>query len=183
VSRGHLPRPAQPLTDGVVTLRAWREADIPSVVRICQDPEIARFTRVPSPYTEEHAIGFLERHEEEELGFAIVEADDEDTVLGAIGMRDDGEGRGEFGYWVAAEARGRGVAARALRLLVEWGFGEVGLDRLQVFTHVDNPGSQRTAERAGFRREGVLREYMLIKGQRHDAVIYGLTAQDVASAP
>lgn len=173
-----LTRPAAPLSDGVVTLRGWRETDVPAVVRICQDPEIARFTRVPSPYTEEDAQDFLEHQDVEEMGFAIVGADEHDDVLGSIGLRDAGEGRGELGYLVAAHARRRGVASRAVRMLAKWALTDVGLARVQLYTRVDNPASQRTAERAGFRREGVLRSYMLIKGERHDAVIFGLTAED-----
>ena len=180
MTQGDFPRPERPLTDGVVALRAWREEDVPAVVRICQDPEIARFTRVPSPYTEEDARGFLERHEEEELGFAIVDADDHDEVLGSIGLRDAGEGRGELGYLVAAQARGRGVASRAVRLLAELAVTEAGRARVQLYTRVDNPASQRAAEKAGFRREGVLRAYMLLKGERHDAVIFGMTSEDLA---
>jgi len=182
VSRPPFPRPAEPLTDGVVTLREWRRSDLPSIVRICQDPQISRFTRVPSPYTEDDAVVFLERHSQAELGFAIVDAADEDEILGAIGLRDDGEERGELGYWVAAEARGRGVASRALRLLSGWALGELGLARVQLVTHVDNPASQKVAERAGFRREGVVRSYMLLKGRRHDAVLYGLVPQDLRPA-
>jgi RimJ/RimL family protein N-acetyltransferase len=180
VTRGDLPRPERPLTDGVVALRAWRQEDAPAVVRMCQDREIARFTRVPSPYTEEDARDFLERHEEEELGFAIVKADDHDEVLGSIGLRDAGEGRGQLGYLVAAHARRRGVASRAVRLLAEWAMTEAGRPRVQIFTRVDNTASQRTAEKAGFRREGVLRAYMLLKGERHDAVIFGMTPEDLA---
>jgi RimJ/RimL family protein N-acetyltransferase len=173
-------RPAGPLTDGVVALREWREADVPAIVAICDDPEVARFTRVPSPYTKADAREFMAGYVIEEMSFAIVSADDHDAVLGSIGLRDAGEGRGQLGYLVAAHARRRGVASRAVKLLAEWALTEAGLARVQLFTRVDNPASQRTAERAGFRREGVLRAYMLLKGERHDAVIYGMTKEDLA---
>ena len=176
--------PAAPLSDGVVTLRPWREADIPAIVEMCDDPEVARFTRVPSPYSEQDAREFLAGEVmAHEMSFAIVSVDDEDDVLGSMGLHDAGEGRGQIGYLVAARARRRGVASRALRLLAEWALTEAGLPRVQLFTRVDNVASQRVAERAGFRREGVLRSHMLLKGERHDAVIFGLVAEDVASAP
>jgi RimJ/RimL family protein N-acetyltransferase len=178
-----LQRPERPLSDGVVVLREWREEDVSAIVEICQDPEVARFTRVPSPYTEQDARAFLAGEVMgHEMGFAIVSAGNEAEVLGSIGLHDAGERRGQIGYLVAARARRRGVASRALRLLAEWALTEAGLPRVQLFTRVDNPASQRTAERAGFRREGVLRSHMLIKGERYDAVIFGLIAEDVASA-
>ena len=177
------PRPPSPLTDGVVSLREWRARDIPAIVEICTDPEVVRFTRVPSPYTEQDARDFLAGGVIDEMSFAIVSAADEGEVLGSIGLRDAGEGRGEIGYLVGAQARGGGVAPRALRLLAEWALTEGGMARVQLYTRVDNPASQRVAEKAGFRREGVIRSHMLLKGERHDAVIFGLIAEDVASAP
>jgi RimJ/RimL family protein N-acetyltransferase len=109
----------------------------------------------------------------EELGFAIVSAEDEEDVLGSIGIRDAGDERAEVGYLVGARVRGRGVASRALQLLSDWALGEEGgMARVQLVTRPDNVASQRTAERAGFRREGLLRSYMLIKGERHDAIMF-----------
>jgi [ribosomal protein S5]-alanine N-acetyltransferase len=152
---------------------------VSAIVAICDDPEVARFTRVPSPYGEQDARDFLAGTVVEELGFAIVSADDEDDVLGSIGLRDAGEDRVETGYLVGAHARGRGVAARALRLIADWALSEQGgMARIQLTTHPENAASQRTAERAGFRREGLLRSYMLIKGQRRDAIMFGRVRGD-----
>jgi ribosomal-protein-alanine N-acetyltransferase len=72
------------------------------------------------------------------------------------------------------------VALRAVRLLAEWAMTEAGRARVALYTRVDNPASQRAAEKAGFRREGVVRAYMLLKGERHDAVIFGMTSEDLA---
>jgi RimJ/RimL family protein N-acetyltransferase len=163
----------------VVTLRPWREEDVPAIVAICDDPDVARFTRVPSPYTEQDARDFLAGTVVEELGFAIVSATDEDDVLGSIGIRDAGEERADIGYLVRAPARGRGVASRALRLLSDWALGDDGgMGRVQLVTRPDNVASQRTAERAGFRREGLLRAYMLVKGARHDAIMFSRVRGD-----
>jgi RimJ/RimL family protein N-acetyltransferase len=179
VSRALRVAPAAPLTDGVVTLRPWRAEDLRAIVAICDDPEVARWTRVPSPYTEEDARAFLAGAVVEETGFAIVAAGDDEDVLGSIGVRDAGEGRAEIGYLVGARARRRGVATRAVRLLSDWCLGEARLGRVQIAVPLGNVASQATAERAGFRREGVLRGYLAATVGRDDAVIYGR----VASAP
>ena len=60
----------------MVTLRPWREEDAPDVARICQDPEIPRWTNVPSPYSEEDARAFIRdtlAGERAEMARAIVE--------------------------------------------------------------------------------------------------------------
>lgn len=96
-----------------------------------------------------------------------------------IGVRDIGDSVGQIGYWMKREARGRGVATRALRLVSEWGFEELRLARLQLITEPENLASQRVAEKAGFQREGLLRAFAEIKGRRPDFYIYSLLPGDL----
>ncbi|HET6738238.1 MAG TPA: GNAT family protein, partial [Kribbella sp.] len=66
------------------------------------------------------------------------------------------------------------AAQRALRLVSEYAFGELGLERLQVEVDVELHASARVAIRSGFRREGVLRGAALVEGERRDVAIYGM---------
>lgn len=159
-----------------MTLRPWRESDIPAIARACQDPEIPRWTNVPSPYTEEHARDFVTHGvpgRAYDLQLAIVDAES-DEPLGSIGLFANREGVGEVGYWVAAPARGRGVAVRALRLVVAWGFEERRYARIQLHTLPGNTASERVAEKAGFTREGLLRSFTEFKGRRTDITMFSL---------
>ncbi|MDP8942758.1 MAG: GNAT family N-acetyltransferase [Actinomycetota bacterium] len=172
------------LGDGVVTLRGWRADDVPWLVEACQDPEIPRWTVVPSPYSEADARAFVamqsdRRSAGEAAPFAIASGDD-DSPLGSIEitMHDWRSGRGEVGYWIAAPARRRGVAMRALALVVRWGFETLDLGRLELLAEPENEASQRLAERAGFTREGVLRSYRVMKGRRVDFVVFSLLPSD-----
>src|SRR5918999_6500308 len=150
-----IPLPNPPLGDGVVLLRPWAAADADDIARCCQDPEIPRWTHVPSPYAREDAQMFLAESERsrlrgDELSLAVTNADG-GGLLGAIGIRPGVGDRGaEVGYWVAAPARRRGTAARALRLLAEWALRDLGEERVQVVAHPLNEASQRVALRAGF---------------------------------
>jgi RimJ/RimL family protein N-acetyltransferase len=65
-----------------------------------------------------------------------------------------------------------------LRLVTRWAFEELGAGRVQLITAPDNVGSRRVAEKVGFRREGLLRSLVLIKGTRRDAVMYSLLPDD-----
>ena len=67
-------------------------------------------------------------------------------------------GYGEIGYWVAAEARGRGVATRACRMLHEWAAAALGLRHLEILPHVDNAPSRRIPEHLGYIDTGERRE-------------------------
>ena len=166
------------LTDGVVRLRPWTGEDAPAVQAAIQDPEIPRFMGIPAGQTLEGTERWLLSLPEAWLNgrafnFAIVEVAG-GGLLGSIAVdrsADDVE-VGEIGYWVAAPARGRGVATRAVRLLAVWAFRALGLRRLEITTHRDNAPSQRVAEHAGFRREGVLRGYREHQGVRVDLVMF-----------
>src|SRR3954454_18782521 len=131
-----LAPPDPPLSDGVVMLRGWRDTDVDALARIMDDPEIARWTRAPAPYRRRDAIEWMTTHptllrRRSELPLAIADADT-GALLGSIGLRFPEEGRGEFGYLVAADARRRGVASRALRLYAHWAFEKLGVERVEV---------------------------------------------------
>jgi RimJ/RimL family protein N-acetyltransferase len=172
------PHAAQPtLTDGVVNLRPWRASDAPAVFAACQDPEIPRFVPIPQPYTEADAEWFVRTSAAESIAgpsahFAVVDAAT-DVLLGAISRHGPAGHRAAIGYWLAPEARGRGIATRAVRLLTDWSFATTGLIRMEIYTDVDNERSGRVAVRAGFESEGIRRAWDLDRdGGPTDAAFY-----------
>ena len=177
--------PSWRLTDGdELWLRSWRAADVPRLVAACQDPAIARFTRVPAPYSESDASGFLLAQSAElaagsELHLAVVRAG-EGELLGSIGLSalDWANLTAEVGYWAAAPARGRAVTRRAVGLLSGWAFEALGLARLEILVSPENHASRRVAETAGFTHEGRLRSYRDLKGMRRDYDILSLLPGD-----
>jgi len=78
-------------------------------------------------------------------------------VVGSVGLRDIGESTGEITYALESSTRGQGYATRAVRLVVEYAFGELGLGRVQARVGTDNVAAVRVARRAGLRNEGVVR--------------------------
>jgi RimJ/RimL family protein N-acetyltransferase len=174
--------------DAVVRLRPVREGDVPAIVAACQDPEISRWTTVPSPYDEHHAVEFVRRAAEGRrrgTGAAFTMADPAgDGLLGCISVFgvDWTALVGTVGYWVAAGARGRGVARHALGLLSRWSFDRLGLARLQLDVVVGNEASCRVAEAAGYRREGLRRAALPHRDGRADVLGYALLAVDLEEA-
>jgi [ribosomal protein S5]-alanine N-acetyltransferase len=172
--------PVEGLSDGTVRVRLIAEHDLPAIASACQDPEIARYTTIPAPYEPRHAREWQLRSEAglaagTELGAVAVDADS-DEVLGSVGMHglDPATGRASAGYWVAAAARGRGVATRGLRLLCAFAFDQLGVERIELWIQPENEPSRRLAERVGFRREGLLRSFMPVQGVRRDMLMYSL---------
>jgi RimJ/RimL family protein N-acetyltransferase len=81
---------------------------------------------------------------------------------------------GPVGYWLAPEARGRGVMTEALRDVVSWAREEHGIGRLVLTTHPDNVASQRVAERAGFVRVGLTEHEPPFRDGTAHAVLFEL---------
>lgn len=171
-----IPLPDPPLRDDVVELRPWRLDDVVAVAEACQDPEIPRWTMVPTPYSEDDAREFLEhvtKELEDQLNLAMIRVDD-GSLIGSITIWIVKPGVAEFGYWAAREARGQGYTPRALRLLSRWALDELKLPRLQLGTFPGNTSSERVAEKVGFKREGILRSYLDQRGERRDVLMWSL---------
>jgi RimJ/RimL family protein N-acetyltransferase len=168
------------MVDGDTLLRPWRDSDLGALVAACQDPEISRWTRVPRNYGESDGRAYLLQrfdmvYDGRAAPFAIVNSA-EDALAGSIALIQIHweHRRAEVGYWLAREARGRGHASRAVRLICAWGHAALGLERIDLHAASGNALSQRVAERAGFEREAVLRSYMRIGDERQDMVAFGL---------
>ncbi|MFF5976697.1 GNAT family N-acetyltransferase [Streptomyces sp. NPDC012769] len=168
---------------GGLTLRPWRLTDLPLVAEAAKDPYIPLITTVPSPYSEAEGVAFVERQWSRAAtgaGYPFVIVSAAGRPLGTIGLwvRDLPQGRASLGYWLAASARGHGAAASALTAVTAWALDELRVPRLELHVEPWNTASARTAERAGFRREGLLRGWQEVGGERRDMEVYGLLAGD-----
>jgi RimJ/RimL family protein N-acetyltransferase len=111
--------------------------------------------------------------------FAVVDAAT-DRLLGSVSLLwiDWDASVGQAAYWLAREARGRGVATRSLRLLTEWAVDELGLAHVELTADVRNEQSHRVAERAGFRRQGTRRASREIHSERIDEYVFLFAPED-----
>jgi RimJ/RimL family protein N-acetyltransferase len=172
------------LRAGDFELRPWRMRDLPLVREASSDPYIPRLTTVPATYSDEAAEQFVRRQWERAaagVGYPFVIADlDAGRPVGVMSLRmkDAPEGRASLGYWVVGSARGKGAASAALKAVTAWAFEELGIDRLELYVEPWNTASARTAEGAGFRREGLLRSWQRIGGERRDMTMYALLPTD-----
>jgi RimJ/RimL family protein N-acetyltransferase len=159
-----------------------RGTDAEALLAACQDPDIQRFTTVPSPYTRRHAAAFPVKAaagwaEETETIWALRQ---DDTLAGVVGLHRLGNGEGELGYWLAPGFRGAGLMTEAARAVVDWGFaGPLALVRIEWRAVAGNTGSARIAERLGFRYAGMLRSALRDgSGHRSDAWLADLLPTD-----
>jgi RimJ/RimL family protein N-acetyltransferase len=180
VAAGTLARLEQPVLagDGFV-VRPWHTGDVPAVAAAYQDPGIQLWHARSMNLAEAAAwVGQWPARWQAETGAGWAVADDE--VLGQISLRriELGEGLAEISYWVLPAARGRQLAARALRLVSGWAFDVVGLHRIEVQHSTRNAASCRVAERAGWPAEGTKRGEALHADGWHDMHLHARLAGD-----
>jgi RimJ/RimL family protein N-acetyltransferase len=173
------------LSDGLVAVRRLGEADIePYVVAFRDDPELANLLG----YEQDPTVDMVRRKVDAgwtdapgftSWEFAIADATS-DEFLGTIMLHscDWWHSRAETGFWVVRAARGRGVLSRALQLVLDWSFGELALERMELTALPENQAVPRIATRFGYTFEGTMRGRNFERGRRVDLLLWGLLASD-----
>jgi len=181
-----LPMLADPLKDDRVAIRDTAERDIPEILIAYEDdPELhirlgqerppsgaqlgSRAENEPANRAAgSHAtLTILERPSDDFRGEIYVHHLDWDNA------------RAELAIWLAPQARGRGLAAAALRLVAVWLLTDCDLHRVQILTEQSNQAMIRAAEAAGFKAEGVLRAYTRERGARPDVAVLSRVREDL----
>ena len=154
------------LTDGRLLVRPFEPDDAPAVQAGCDDPDVAHWIfRLPAPYSLDDAHAFISdarrRLVADESARLAIEDAETGELLGSVGISHFADRQAaEVGYWVKREARRRGVALAAARLVIDWAFAEVGVERLELLTYPGNEASQALATKLGFARECLLRGFL-----------------------
>jgi ribosomal-protein-serine acetyltransferase len=115
--------------------------------------------------------------------FAIFWAEDR-TIVGGCGLNGINESGkcANLGYWVKTSHTGKGIAPAATILLARWGFEVLALNRIEILVAVGNARSLRVAEKAGAKREGILRNRITVGDKVYDAVMHSLIPGDIKTA-
>ena len=172
------------LTLGEFNLRPGVDADAELMVPFLNDSEIAKWMGVPSPYTKADFERHLKRWRVgESAGKAMDWVIEKDGIpLGKISCHhtDWQVKRTEIGYLTFPPSRGMGMMSTVLRALVEFLFENYGFERIEVRTDVRNEGSRRTALKAGFTLEGILRRNYESDGEITDDAVFSMIKSDLA---
>ena len=167
-----LRAPSPPLTDGVVTLRLPDEGDLAAIDLGLHDPDVVRWFDQPVSSAADVLALNRARWADASPTFSICEQDL--ACVGHVWMNRSTSDTtaGSIGYWLLPEARGRGLATRAVQLISDWAIEDLGIRRLRLYTEPGNERSQRVAERSGFWRIGTIASHGEVDGRTVDHVLY-----------
>ncbi|NNE74390.1 MAG: GNAT family N-acetyltransferase [Acidimicrobiales bacterium] len=176
-------KPADPdvrLTDGDLTLRPPTvddAAELAQIVVANLDHLQPWMTWATSDYDEQGAADYI-TGKIDPTARPLLMLDGDGRIVGSTGLNDlDALNRvANLGYWVRADACGRGYATRATDLVARYGIDTVGLQRVEIFMSVHNEPSRLVAERSIATYEGIQRNRLRYDGQQHDAHIYVVLA-------
>ncbi len=160
------------------TLRGWRQDDAELLQKHADNPNISAFLmdRFPHPYSIKNAVRWVNQMLRQEPKTTFVIAID-DKLAGVIGLelRDDVYKRAPLlGYWLAENFWGRGICTEAVKLLSGYAFDKFDIVRIQATVFGNNPRSMRVLEKAGYVKEGVLKNNIYKNGEVLDEWIYAM---------
>lgn len=172
------------LTTARLELRALTDADIPALFHLFSDPEALRYWS-HGPFTREaQARELLERvqvglRQRQFYQWGIARCDSGE-LIGTCTLFNlhPTNRRAELGFMLSRGHWGRGLMREALERLLDFGFRDLGLHRLEADTDPGNTASNGLLERLGFRREGLLRQRWFVHGQWADTVYWGLLGSE-----
>ena len=159
--------------------RPLEREDAPRLAVYLNDPGVRRTLLHHRPMSAAQEQAFIESlgKSEQQVVVGIARKERPDELIGVTGLHglDFRSRRAEFGIFIGERSLWRqGYGTEATRMMLDYGFGTLNLSRvwLQVFAH--HAAGLRTYEKAGFRREGVLREQHYTEGRPVDAVVMGI---------
>lgn len=176
-----VPVPDPPLAQAQLRLRPWRATDVTAAAAAGNDPLISRY-RYSLPKTERAADEWIAACETDRIAATRLELAiaNRVTPVGSVSLTDFEHGNAMVRYWLLPQARGRGLATTAQRLLSSWAFAHLEVGRLAAYVEPDNRASCAVLERCGFVQEGRLRRHLTgHAGTRIDTLLYGLLPDEL----
>lgn len=170
--------------DGI-TLRTFREDEAEAVYEVVDRnrDHLQTFMHwMTAEYSLESAREFIARgisrtDDGQGFGYGIFR---HDRLIGSIGFVhfDWNARKTEIGYWIDKAEEGKGIVSEACRVLINYAFVELGMNRIEIRCSTENRRSAAIPERFGFQKEGILRESEMRNGKLHDFAIYGLLSDE-----
>jgi len=165
-----------------IFIRPLERNDMKSFYHAIRDDEIRYMTGTKAIHTMEeldhYYLHLMEDESRRDMAICLTESGE---VIGDFSIMDIDSENGKAGFRIALHDPiyfGRGYGTEAVKQAVDFVFAELGLNRLQLEVYSHNPRAIRAYEKAGFKREGILRESLLVDGRYSDEIIMGMLKRE-----
>jgi len=155
-----------------ITIRPLQSSDIQVLASLANNQKIADNLKdyFPYPYTEKDAEDFIKLTEKEnpKQNFGI---EYKGKLCGVIGLKiqkDIYRKSGEIGYWIGEAYWGKGIATKAVAIIMNYGFEHLKLNRIFARVFETNTASMKVLENNGFNKEGILKNAVIKNGKMLD---------------
>lgn len=163
-----------------VTIRKFERADIPNKVEWINNPENNQFLHYDLPLEVEKTERWFDANQNRMDRYdAVIIADG--IPCGTIGLLSIDRKNSKAEYYIAmgeTSLKGKGVSTAASKLLLDYAFNTLKLNRVYLFTEVENIPAQKLFEKVGFVKEGRLVEDIVSHGKYVDRFAYGICRKD-----
>lgn len=156
--------------------------DFQQILTYSQDEEWGQWTPDPKPYTHRFGEKFVAQKVlapwEKEPRFSVLL---DGQVIGGVGLQIDTVNKvGELAYSIARAHWGKGLIPESAKTVIDWGFKDLGLEKIFARTDLRNVSSLRVMEKLGMRKEAHLRQHILVEGVRQDEIHYAILREEWA---
>lgn len=163
-----------------ITIRKFQESDIPYKVKWLNDENNNKYLHYDLPLREDKTLLWYKNLElkSDRFDYTITHDDEPAGLIGLLNI-DTKNKKAEYYICLGEEKfKGKGIAKVATDLLIKVGFEELKLNKIYLYTEVDNTLAQNLFEKLGFEKEGLLRNDLFQNGQKVDRYVYGLDVEN-----
>lgn len=159
-----------------ISIRKFEEKDIENKVKWINDERNNRFLHYDLPLIYENTLTWYKRIKDLETRYdAVIECDG--VPVGLIGLLSVDYKNLKAEYYICLgeqDYKGRGIAKTASKLLIDYGFEKLGLNKIYLYTEEENVGAQKLFEKLGFEKEGFFRDDLIYNGRKINRYAYAL---------
>lgn len=169
------------LTGNSITLRFVQPQDSLQICRIVNEPIVRQaMVTVNYPFAEADAHEFIKHGNSDYARRFAVLAKDRNEVLGCVSLLeiDNAHCQAELSFFISEQASGKGITTQAAKLILQYAFSDLKLNRIYAFHLVENAASARILEKLDFKLEGVLRERVKKNNRFHDVKQLSLLSRE-----
>lgn len=163
-----------------IKIRKFQQDDIPYKVKWINDNENNQFLHYDLPLREDKTLLWLNsiKDRTDRADFTITYNGEPAGLIGLLNI-DNKNRKAEYYITLGgSEFKGKGIATIASELLIEESYHNYKLNKIYLYTEVENKSAQRLFERIGFIKEGLLKEDLIQEGRKIDRFIYGLFVEE-----